>query len=139
MRRESRPLLRSATLESDLRPPTIEVVLRCLEVVDGDLHIIDLAVAFVDPLRLLLKLVQDKSELILNLHGYLKTDAVGVRQSFDCRPNRPWLGPMNSRAEHQSGSWNPADGDYSCRSRRSKHRRIRGESEVDGSGVDGSK
>ena len=54
--RESRPLLRSATLESDLRPPTIEVVLRCLEVVDGDLHIIDLAVAFVDPLRLLIEL-----------------------------------------------------------------------------------
>ena len=39
-----------------MRPPTIEVVLRCLEVVDGDLHIIDLAVAFVDPLRLLIEL-----------------------------------------------------------------------------------
>ena len=33
---------------------------------------------------------------------------------------------MNSRNQHRSGSRSPADGDYSCRSRRSKQRRIGG-------------
>jgi hypothetical protein len=52
--------------------------------VDGDLHIVDLAVAFIHPLRLFLKLGQNQGELILNLHGYLQASAVVVRQSDDC-------------------------------------------------------
>jgi hypothetical protein len=54
----------------DLRPPSLEIVLRRLEIFSGDLHIIDVSVPFVEPFRLLIELIE--SELIFNLLGDLR-------------------------------------------------------------------
>lgn len=63
-----------------LGPPSLEIILRHLEIVDGDLHIIDTSVPFVDPLGLLIKLAEDERELNFNFHGDLEAGAVVVRQ-----------------------------------------------------------
>jgi hypothetical protein len=57
---------------------------------------------FVDALRLLFEFGEDERELVFNLHGDLEACTVGVRQSVDCRPNRPRIGPMANADQHQS-------------------------------------
>jgi hypothetical protein len=55
----------------------------------------------------------------------LEAGAVVMRQSFDCRPDRPRLGPMNSHDQHRSGSWSSVDRDYSRDQGKSNQRRTR--------------
>lgn len=69
----------------DLQPPLLEVVLRHAEVVDGDLDLIDPAIAFVDALGLVIQLAEDERELVFNLHHGLETSTVGVSQDSDTK------------------------------------------------------